>query len=174
MPLSRTFENPRLFLYLGLGLLILTLFSAPIKIQVNVQTPEFPDYEDFNIGLLFAPIVGAWGLASIALGITESSLSKKRVLLCLLPVFALIYVGLGFASWMVMNHGMNWFWRAYFGFIFLPFLIGHAAAFYNFTNKEKLVQTLKNTRTRTSVFIALVAVPLLYTIIFLLLFSIFA
>jgi hypothetical protein len=103
----------------------------------------------------------------------ESSRSRKETLACLLPVFTLIYVGLAFASWMVMNNAMNWFWRLYFGFIFFPFLIGHTAAFFYFTKKEKRARILKNTRTRTYVFVALLTAPLFYTVIFLSLFSLF-
>jgi hypothetical protein len=151
----------------------LALVSLAIKIQVNVQSPEFPDYEDFNIGLLFAPVIGSYGLASLVLGITESSLLRKEILPCLLPVFALLYIGLGFASWMVMNYGVLWFWRAYFGFILLPFLITHTAVLFYFTKKERLAQILSNIQTRTYAFIALVSVPLFYAVIFFFLFSIF-
>jgi hypothetical protein len=163
-------NRSRLFLYSGLFLVFLALVTLPIRIMIQAQLGDF-DY--YGVGWLFAPVIGTWGLTSIALGIMESSRSRKETLACLLPVFTLIYVGLAFASWMVMNNAMNWFWRLYFGFIFFPFLIGHTAAFFYFTKKEKLARILKNTRTRTYVFIALLAAPLFYTVIFLYLFSLF-
>jgi hypothetical protein len=49
MQILQTLKGSRLFLYLGVGLVFLTLFSLTIKIQVNEQTPEFPDYEEFNV-----------------------------------------------------------------------------------------------------------------------------
>jgi hypothetical protein len=44
------------------------------------------DFNDVDMGWLFAPIVGVLGLTSLALGITDSFLSKKTALSCLLPV----------------------------------------------------------------------------------------
>jgi hypothetical protein len=129
------------------------------------------NFNTYSIGWLIAPVIGAWGLASIALGITESSLSRRNVLLCLLPVFALILVGLGFASWMVMNYGENMFWRTYFGFFLFPCLIAGTVSFFYFTKKEKLAQTFQNLQVRVYVLVALVAVPLLYTAAFLTLFT---
>jgi hypothetical protein len=150
-------------------MVFLAMVTFPTRIMTEVQPGDF---DDVGVGWLFAPIIGAWGLTSVALGIAESSLPRKEILLCLLPVFALLYIGLGFASWMVMNYGVLWFWRAYFGFILLPFLIAHTAVFFYFTKKERLAQVLSNIRTRTYALIALVSVPLLYTVIFFL-FSIF-
>lgn len=167
----RVLKSSRLFLYLGLGLVFLALVTFPTRVMIQVQPGDF---DDVGVGWLFAPIIGVWGLASVALGITEAFLSRKKVLLCLLPVFALIYIGLGFASWMVMAYGENWFWRVYFGLLLFPCLIANTAGILYLTKKEKLAHTLKNQRTRIITFIALIAVPLLYTAIFLLLFTIFS
>src|SRR3990170_6753024 len=114
MPLSQALKSSRLFLYLGLGLVFLALVTFPTRIMMQVQ---LGDFDDVGVGWLFAPIIGVWGLVSVVLGITESSMSKKDAMLCLLPVFALIYIGLTFASWMVMTYGENWFWRTYFGLL---------------------------------------------------------
>ncbi len=121
------------------------------------------DLNFVGVGWFFAPIIGAWGLASVTLGITETALSKKRALLCLLPVFALIYISLGFASWMVMAYGGNWFWRVYFGLLLFPCLIANTAGFLYFKNEERLAKILKNNRTRSFAVAILIAVPLLYT-----------
>lgn len=77
---------------------------------------QLKDFDDVGIDWLFGLKLGVWELVNVRMGITESHLSKKAALLCLLPVFVLIYISLGFASWMVTGHGQNWFWRFYFGF----------------------------------------------------------
>ena len=164
-------KSPRLFLYLGVGLVFLALATFPTTVMIQVQPV---DVETVGVGWLFAPIIGAWGLASVSLGIIETVLSKKYAVLCFLPVFVLFYIGLGFASWMVMANGASWFWRFFFGLTLFPCLIANTAGFLYFTKKEKLADALKNQRTRILAFTALIAVPLLYTATFLFLSIIFA
>jgi hypothetical protein len=45
------------------------------------------DFDDVGMGWLFAPIIGVLGLTRIALGITDSFLSKKTALSCLFCLF---------------------------------------------------------------------------------------
>jgi len=59
----------------GLSFSIICYFSSQVIIPVQPR-----DFNDVGIGWLFAPIIGVWGLASMALGITHSSLSKKTAL----------------------------------------------------------------------------------------------
>ena len=170
MPFSQAFKSSRLFLYLGLGLVFLTLVSLPIKIKVNVQTPEFPDYEDFNIGLLWAPVMGVYSLASLVLGIAESSASKHGVWLYFLPVFIFIYIGLAFAAG-ILYYPVNreyWFWWVYLGLVLIPSILAHAVVLLHFTNKEKLVKALENPKIRIPTFVVLTAVPLIFAGVFLL------
>ena len=127
------FKSSRLFLYLGFGLFFLALVTFPTRVMIQVQPGDF---DDVSVGWLFAPIIGAWGLAGVALGITESSLTKKDALLSLLPVFALIYIGLGLASWVVTVYGANWFWRVYFGLLLFPCLIANTACILYFKEGE--------------------------------------
>jgi hypothetical protein len=47
---------------------------------------QLKDFDDVGIGWLFAPIIGVLGLSSLAMGITDSFLSKKTAQSCLLPV----------------------------------------------------------------------------------------
>ena len=164
MPLLQAFKSSRLFLYLGFGLVFLTLVSLPIKIKLNVQTPEFPDYEDFNIGLLWAPVIGSCALASLTLGIAESSASKRKAWLYFLPVFILIYIGLAFAVSILYYpvNRENWSWWTYLGLLLIPTIIAHAGALLHFTNKEKLTKVLQNPKIRIPTFAILVAVPLLF------------
>jgi hypothetical protein len=164
MPISQTFKNSRLFLHLGFGLIFLTVVTLPIKVQVNVQTSEFPDYEGFNIGLLLAPVIGSYGLASLALGIAESSASKQGIWLYFLPVFILIYIGLAIAVSILYYpvNRENWSWWIYLGLILIPIIITHVVVLLHFTNKEKVTKILENSRIRVPTFIILVAVPLLF------------
>ena len=102
-----TLKNSHQFLYLGFGLFFLALITFPTTIRVPVGA----GFNTYWMGWLLATVIGAWGLASIAFGITESSLPKKEAFVFLLPVFAFLFIGLGFGSWMVMNYGTLWFWR---------------------------------------------------------------
>jgi len=168
MQLLQTLKSSRLFLYLGFSLVFLTLVSLPIKIKVNVQNPEFPDYEDFNIGLLWAPVIGSYGLASLALGIAESPASKRRVWLYFLPVFIFIYIGLAFAAGTLYYNRENWFFWFYLGLLLIPSIVAHAVALLHFTNKDKLAKALENPKIRIPTFVVLIAVPLLFAVAFLL------
>jgi hypothetical protein len=146
----------------------------PITIEVNVQSPEFPDYEDFNIGLLFAPVIGSYGLASLVLGIAESSASKQRVWLYLLPIFILIYVSLAFAAGMLFYpvNRENWSWWVYLGLLLIPSTVAHAVALLHFTRKETLAKALENPKIRIPTFVVLMAVPLLFSVALLLTFTV--
>ena len=75
---NHMFKSSRLFLYLGLGLVFLALVTFPTTVMIKVQPG---DIDDVSIGWLFAPIIGAWGLASVSLGITEAFRSRKEALL---------------------------------------------------------------------------------------------
>jgi hypothetical protein len=114
------------------------------------------------------------GIGGCFVGNYRKRAVQKARGMCFLPVFVLFYIGLGFASWMVMAYGASWFWRFFFGLILLPCLIANMVGFLYFTNKEKLGDVLKNQRTRMLTFTALIAAPLLYTATFLFLFIIFA
>ena len=170
MRFSSALKSRYLFLYSGVGLILLAFLLLPMRTAVMIGI----DLDCYWTGWIFAPVIGAWGLTSVTLGITESSPPKKYALLCFLPVFVLIYIGLGFASWMVMTYGANWFWRFYFGLLLFPCLIANTVGVFYFTKKEKLANILKNKRTKILMLIALIAVPLVYTATLLLLFIIFA
>jgi hypothetical protein len=165
MRFPRALNSRHLFLYAGFGLIFLTLVVLPIKIQVNVQSPEFPDYEDFSIGLFYAPVIGSYGLACLVLGIAESAAPKQRVWAYLLPIFILIYIGLAFAAAILFYpvNRANWSWWVYFGLLLGPSALAHAVALLHFTRKETLAKALENPKVRIPVFVVLMAVPLLFS-----------
>jgi hypothetical protein len=172
MRFPRVLNSRHLFLYAGFGLIFLTLVVLPIKIQVNVQSPEFPDYEDFNIGVFFAPLIGSYGLACLVLGIAESAVPKQRVWVYLLPIFILIYIGLVFAASILfypVNRG-NWSWWVYLGLLLGPSVLAHAVVLLHFARKETLARALENSKVRIPMFVVLMAVPLLFAAALLLTF----
>ena len=58
-----------------------------------------------GIGWLFAPIIGIYGLASVVLGLVHSSILKRTVELYLVPILAVVSVGLAYAVYMVVVFG---------------------------------------------------------------------
>ena len=159
-------SNSHLFLYIGFGLLALSLVFLPIKSEVNVQTADFPDYETFNIGFLFAPIIGVWGLTSIAIGILASSRSRTKTVLSIIPVFVLIYTGLAFTIWMVLAYGSVIFWWGYFSLFLVPSTIIAIISVFYLLNKEVLLDALKNPKSIIAISCLIILVPLIYSIAF--------
>jgi mannose/fructose/N-acetylgalactosamine-specific phosphotransferase system component IIC len=163
-----------MFLYLGIGLVVLAVVAFPVKLPIQAQ-PGDVDY--FGIGWLFAPIIGIWGLASIVLGLVQSSSPKRTVESYLLPLLAVVTVGLAYATYMVVVFGSGIihsigrgepFWWLYFGLVLAPASLIYSSAIRFLKSKEK-TDFLTNEKVRTVMFVGLAAVPLSYTAIFLLL-----
>ena len=109
---SNSFASFRVFLYLGIGLVVLAVATFPMKIPIQAQ-PGDVDY--FIIGWLFAPIIGIWGLASIVLGLVQSSMPKRRIESYLLPLLVMVSVGLAYAAYLVIVFGtQRWEGRTIF------------------------------------------------------------
>jgi hypothetical protein len=164
----------RMFLYLGVALIALTVFIFPIRIPIEAQ-PGDVDY--FSTGWLFAPIIGVWGLASTVLGLVQSSQPKIKIESYLLLILAGVTVSLAYAAYMVIvfgsgiissvGRGEPFFW-VYFGLVLAPSLLIYASSIKFLRSKER-VDFLATQKVRIATFIALAAVPLTYTAIFLLL-----
>jgi hypothetical protein len=164
----------RMFLYLGVALIALTVFIFPIRIPIEAQ-PGDVDY--FSTGWLFAPIIGVWGLASTVLGLVQSSQPKRKIESYLLLILAGVTVSLAYAAYMVIvfgsgiissvGRGEPFFW-VYFGLVLAPSLLIYTFSIRFMRSKERL-DFLANQKVRIATFIALAAVPLTYTAIFLLL-----
>ena len=160
---SNMFRSSRLFLYLGFGLILLSLVSSTIKTEVNAQSQDFPDYENFNIGFLFAPVIGSYGLASLALGIAEVSMPKKKTLVCLLPIFSIIYIWTSVIVWMAIQFGFDApFWWVYAGIHFIPSIMVSVIGVIQFAKKEYMDRIFKNNIIRKAACTILIAIPLLF------------
>ena len=163
-----------MFLYLGIALILLAVISLPIRIPVQGQ-PGDVDY--FNIGWLFAPIIGVWGLASLVLWLVQSSQPKRKIESYLLFILIVITVCLAYAAYLVIVFGSGiassvargepFFW-VYFSLVLAPSLLIYASSTKFLWSKEK-IDFLANQKARIALFVALTAVPLSYTAIFVLL-----
>jgi hypothetical protein len=160
---SSVFRASRLFLFLGLGLILLSLASLLIKVEINVQNPEFPKYEDFNLGFFLAPVLASYGLTSLALGAAEASMTNRRKVGYLLPVLALIYVFTAVTVWLATRYGFdNPFWWVYAGIQSVPSIIVTAVEAIQLVKKEHLNRVSQNRSVRLAGFFILTAIPLLY------------
>jgi hypothetical protein len=163
-----------MFLYLGIALILLAVVSLPIRIPIQAQ-PGDVDY--FSMGWLFAPIIGVWGLASTVLGLVLSSKPKRKIESYLSLILAVVTVSLAYAAYLVIvfgsgiissvGRGEPFFW-VYFSLVLAPSLLIYAYSIRFLKSKERL-DFLTNQKVRLATFITLVAVPLSYTAIFLLL-----
>ncbi|MCW4010099.1 MAG: hypothetical protein NWF05_05715 [Candidatus Bathyarchaeota archaeon] len=170
---SRWFSSSRLFLGLGIALVVLAFVSFPIRIPLQAQPG---DVEYYRAGWLFAPIVGVWGLASAVLGLVQSSLPKNKIETYLLPVLAVDSVGLAYAGYLAVvfgsgiirsvGRGEPFFW-VYFGLFLVPSVLIYAFSIRFMRAKER-TEFLRNKRWRATAFVLLAAVPLSYTAGFLL------
>lgn len=158
MLLPNFVRSSRLFLYLGFGLIFLALICLPAMVRVVVQ-PEVMEYSHMAYGLIFAPIIGLWGLTSLALGIAESIISKRVLaylitLLCLVNgISALMIWGAYSASPVLL---LTWL-----GFYYTPCIVANMTGLLYFTKREKLTKTLKNPKIRMLLIITFTTVPIL-------------
>jgi hypothetical protein len=160
--------SSRIFLYLGIALVALAIITFPTRIPLEAQ-PMDPDY--YSVGWLFAPIIGVWGLASIVLGLVHSPSPKRTIEVYLLPVLAVVTVGLAFATYMVAVFGSGIirsvgrgepFWWLYFVMVLSPSLLIYTSAVKFLRSKER-IDFLASQKVRVATFVTLAAVPLSYT-----------
>lgn len=159
---------------LGIGLVTLAIVSFPTRVTFGDRT-EPAGSEDYNVGWLFAPIIGVWGLASIALSLVQSSMPKRRTEYYLLFIDAVVCVGLAFAFFMAIvfgsgivtsvGRGEPFFWL-YFGLVLAPSLIILASTVQFLRAGERAIFQV-NKKVKVTVFAVLAAVPLTYSITFL-------
>lgn len=158
---SRAFKN-RLFLYIGLILILLSVAIFPI--QANLEA-EPGDIDAIGVGWLFSPVIGIWGLTSLAIGIFASSLSRTKTVLSILPVFVLIYGGLAFTIWMVLLYGSVIFWWGYFSLFLIPGIIASTVSILYLLKKERLFNALSNSKIIIAISCCIVLIPLLYSLV---------
>jgi hypothetical protein len=162
-------SSSRLFLYLGIALVAIAVVLFPTRIPLQAQ-PRDVDY--FGVGWLFAPIVGVWGLASVVLGLVQSSAPKRKIESYLLPLLAFVSVSLAYAAYLAVffgsgiglsvGRGEPFFWL-YFGLILAPSLLMYASAGKYLRTKTETGVIFGNKKLRTAAFVLLAAVPLSYT-----------
>jgi hypothetical protein len=157
-----------MFLYLGIAFVALGIVTFPTRIPIEAQ-PMDPDY--YSVGWLFAPIIGIWGLASIVLGLVHSSSPKRTIESYLLPVLAVVTVGLAFATYMVVVFGSGIvrsvgsgepFWWLYLVMVLAPSVLIYTSA-VKFLRSRGPLDFLASQKVRVATFVMLAAVPLSYT-----------
>jgi hypothetical protein len=154
---------------LGLALVIVALVVFPMRLPLQTQ-PGDVDY--YGVGWLFAPILGVWGMASLTLGLTQCSITKKKVESFLLPVFAIVTVGLAYASYMAIVFGSGiWLsvgrgeplWLIYFAVTLVPSAIVFAATAMFLRAESKLRIMLSKKSLRAGLFTVAVSTPVVYS-----------
>jgi len=161
MPLRNFLRSPRLFLYLGFLLVLLSLVCLPARVPVLVQ-PETPETELLQLGPVIAILVGSWSLPCFLLGAVESSLSKKSFLAASMLVLCLANAIPALSIWDAVRfwRGMLLQWLFSYGPLLAPCLVADAIGLVYLTEKAKLKETLSTLRARTLVAVALASVPL--------------
>jgi hypothetical protein len=163
-----------MFLYLGIALILLAVVSLPIRIPIQGQPG---DVEYFSMGWLFAPIIGVWGLASTVIGLVQSSKPKRKIESYLSLILAIVTLSLAYAAYLAIvfgsglirsvGRGEPFFW-VYFSLVLAPSLLIYVSSI-RFMRSKEILDFLTNQKVRIATFVALAAVPLSYTAIFLLL-----
>src|SRR3990170_8672108 len=160
---SAMLKSSRIFLYLGCGLILLALLLLPTKTAVMIGV----DLDYYWTGWLFAPVLGAWGIVSLAIWLSESSKSRGKVLQGLMLLCVPIYLCLAFAASILIYVRGNWFWLVFFSLILVPCVIVSGVAILFLRKKQRLVRVFQHPKVRIFPLSMLTAVPLLYTTIFL-------
>ncbi len=159
---------------LGVTLCSLALVLFPTRIDLADQG-EVGGSEHVNIGWLFAPIIGVWGLASLAVGLVQYPKAKSFVARLLLFISALIGVGLFFAFYMVLFYGLGIvasvgrgepFFLLYFGLVMAPSIVVLASTFKFLKAGERAVFQVSK-KAKAATFTVLAVVPLAYSVAFL-------
>jgi len=158
-----------MFLLLGIALVVLAFAAFPTRVSIQAQ-PGDEDY--YTVGWLFAPIIGVWGLASVTLGLVQSSMPRRSIEPYLLFILAVVCIGLSFAAYTAVvfgsgiiysvGRGEPFFWL-YFGLVLAPSLITISSTVKFLKAKEK-TSTLMSNKVRAAAFVLLAAVPLTYWI----------
>jgi hypothetical protein len=168
------FTSSNIFLLLGIALFVVALVAFPTRVEfVDQQAPGHS--EDYSVGWLFAPIIGVWGLASLALGLVQSTRPNGQVAQLLLLLSLLVCVGLSFAAYMVIVYGFGIvasvgrgepLFLLYFGLVLAPSLIILTSTVKFLRAGERAIFQVSK-QVKAAVFVVLAAVPVTYSAAFL-------
>ncbi len=163
-------SSPRLFLILGIVLIVAAIIVFPARIPLHDQQA---DENYYGVGWLFAPILGVWGLSGVILGLVHSSISKRKIESYLMPLLVIVCAGLAYAAYMVLMFGTGIvasagrdepFWWVYFLLMLTPNVITLAVAAMFYGAKSKLDETFKKRNVKVSLFAAVLASPVAYSV----------
>lgn len=163
---STLFRSSHLFFYIGIALVLLSLFFLPAKIKVG-GTPEQVDVDYYSVGWLYAPTIGSYGLASLVFGILEVSITKKETLpilsIFLIPILILISLWTLFIVLTTMVLGFNApFWWLALIINIIPSIAVLLALFIGVKKKEFLVKALEKKSVKIAVSIITITLPLIH------------
>ncbi len=172
--LGGRFTDSRAFLLLGLVLIVLAFIAFPTRVEFGDQG-AIGGSEHYNVGWLFAPVIGVWGLAGVSLGLIQSSMPKQHIEYCLLLILVVVCTGLAFASFMAIVYGSGIvmsvgrgepLFLIYFGLVLIPSSIIMTST-VRFMKMAVRTDFLINKKVKAAVFFLLAAVPLTYSLVFL-------
>lgn len=143
-------------------MVVLAFAVFPLRMELKVEHEPMGETETMGIGWLFAPVIGAWGLASLAISACVDLDAGKRALIRLFPAFFLLYVGCGYGLWMASLFGFsNLYWWMQFVLILAPTVLATVIAALSYIAKEKL-GFLTNKTTSNALVGVTAAVPVLF------------
>ncbi len=175
---SHSLSSSSVFIFVGLILIFVAFVTLPTKVMIYAQPA---DADDYNIGWLFSPVIGVWGLAVVALGLVQSSMPKRKTESYLLFLTALVGIGLAYVAYLLFffgsgviasaGRGEPLFWL-YFALVLGPSLVifGFTAKYLNAQGK-KLFLAGKNLK--IAALLLSVGTPVTYTVVLLKLMNVF-
>jgi hypothetical protein len=146
----------------GVALVVLMFAVFPLRMAIQVEHAPMGETETMSIGWLFAPVIGAWGLARLAISACGNLDAGKRVFIRLLPAFFLLYFGCGYGLWMASLFGFsNLYWWMQFVLILAPTVMATVMVALSYIAKEK-VGFLTNKTASNALVTVTAAVPVLF------------
>jgi hypothetical protein len=166
----RLINGSRAFLILGTALFTLTVLSFPMR-TILADHGEPLGFESFPVGWLFAPIMAAWGLASLVFGLLQARSQKAEKYLQVVFAFALFATafGVSFGGLMVFFFGSFVtqlvtapFWWLYLALFLVPSVTVLASCATYYRKEEKIYSIFAKWKIRVALFAATLSVPVSY------------
>lgn len=145
-------KSSRLFLHLGLGIVLLALACLPAKARVVYGV----DLDIIYMGPIFTLLIGIWSFPSLLLGTIESSTSEKTVLLRFTSILFIANIALA----LMVSQQVRFPYSDIMPFL-APCIVTDIIALCHFITGQKIATILKNLRIRVLLIITLAAFPIL-------------